>query len=94
MAKVNVVLHGGLGNQLFQYYVSLILIQNQEKGTINLVTDYLGIYRSKREYELTNYLLEGIDHEVIQKKIFFNRAKNTKAIKKIYNKKRINSNFS
>lgn len=50
--NVTVVLHGGLGNQLFQYFFARIRISRSHSNTIRLVTDLLVRYNSPRNIEL------------------------------------------
>ena len=53
MPKIfKVVLHGGLGNQLFQYFFASIEAGKQAPADICLITDFLGRYSSPRSVEL------------------------------------------
>jgi hypothetical protein len=47
-----VVLHGGLGNQLFQYFHTCVLAAQSENAEIRLITDFLARYSSPRNIEL------------------------------------------
>lgn len=47
-----VALHGGLGNQLFQYFFASIKAGQQAPADIRLITDFLGRYSSPRSVEL------------------------------------------
>jgi hypothetical protein len=47
-----VALHGGLGNQLFQYFFASIKAGQQAPADIHLITDFLGLYSSPRSVEL------------------------------------------
>jgi hypothetical protein len=48
-----VVLHGGLGNQLFQYFRARTTTVKNKTAQIFLISDFLGRYSSPREIELT-----------------------------------------
>lgn len=47
-----VVLHGGLGNQLFQYFFATLLSAAPPQARIQLVTGLLSRYQSARDFEL------------------------------------------
>lgn len=46
------VIHGGLGNQLFQYFFASIRTSQSPSSAMRLVTDFLGRYSSPRNIEL------------------------------------------
>jgi hypothetical protein len=82
MRKIYVVLHGGLGNQLFQYFMGLILLKGQENNSMNLATEYLDGYSAKREYELAEYQLDNVDHKLIKCKNVLIKLRIPKLLKK------------
>lgn len=46
------VLHGGLGNQLFQYFYARLIFFQREGTELRLISDFLEHYRSPRSVEL------------------------------------------
>jgi len=58
MAKksIKVVLHGGLGNQLFQYLLAKVLIVKHPQYEIKMIDDFLSKYNVVRNFELSNIL--------------------------------------
>lgn len=58
MAKkfIKVVLHGGLGNQLFQYLLAKILIIKHPQYEIKMIDDFLSKYNVVRNFELSTIL--------------------------------------
>lgn len=53
---IKVVLHGGLGNQLFQYLLARILIIMHPQYEIKMVGDFLSKYNVVRNFELSTIL--------------------------------------
>ena len=53
---IKVVLHGGLGNQLFQYLLAKILIVKHPQYEIKMIDDFLSKYNVVRNFELSNIL--------------------------------------
>ncbi len=51
--SIKVVLHGGLGNQLFQYLIAKILIVKYPKYKIIMIDDLLSKYNVARDFELS-----------------------------------------
>ena len=51
---IRVVLHGGLGNQLFQLFYAVNLSAHRSNCTILLHTELLGKYSTAREFELSD----------------------------------------
>ncbi len=52
MSKLYVVLHGGLGNQLFQYFYSRLALDAFQLTSLCVVSDFLRDYDAPREIEL------------------------------------------
>lgn len=59
-----VALHGGLGNQLFQYFFASIKAGQQAQADIRLITDFLGHYSSPRSVELHPLIEPGLSEGV------------------------------
>jgi hypothetical protein len=55
-APLRVVLHGGLGNQLFQYFKARVVSANGEPRRIALYRDLLARYTTARDFELETLL--------------------------------------
>jgi hypothetical protein len=53
---IKVVLHGGLGNQLFQYLLAKILLVNHPLYEIKIIDDLLSKYNVVRNFELSTIL--------------------------------------
>lgn len=51
-----VVLHGGLGNQLFQYFHTCALAAQSRNAEIRLITNFLARYSSPRNIELLPFI--------------------------------------
>jgi hypothetical protein len=56
--KIYVVLHGGLGNQLFQFFRALVIANENKDYQIFFIEDFLKIYNVPRQYELDPILEE------------------------------------
>ncbi len=56
MKQVHVVLHGGLGNQLFQIFKSIMCSSEPDKYSINLYSNLLKNYSTAREIEVLNFI--------------------------------------
>jgi hypothetical protein len=54
--SIKVVLHGGLGNQLFQYLLAKILFVKHPQYEIKMVDNFLSKYNVVRNFELSNIL--------------------------------------
>lgn len=54
VAKKNIIiiLHGGLGNQLFQYFIGRLQSRCADNTKVRIVSDFLGRYGSPRDFEL------------------------------------------
>jgi hypothetical protein len=52
--SITLVLHGGLGNQLFQYFLAKALKFKHPQYTIFIVDDFLSKYDVARSFELSN----------------------------------------
>lgn len=50
--SVRVVLHGGLGNQLFQFFVGCLETRRNPRSNLLLVTDFLSSYQIARDVEI------------------------------------------
>ena len=61
--KITVVLHGGLGNQLFQLFRSLLILIEHSNAKIEFIEFFLDKYATKRKFELGPYLGSHIQYE-------------------------------
>jgi hypothetical protein len=64
--KVNILLHGGLGNQLFQFFAGLNIINKYPDAEIYLYTSVLNKYDSARKFELSEFVNSNKKLPVVQ----------------------------
>lgn len=61
---IRIVLHGGLGNQLFQYFIGCLESRRREAAGLLLVSDFLSSYETSRDVELQPLLKTSSVHQV------------------------------
>lgn len=55
-AATSVVLHGGLGNQLFQYFIASMEAASVSASELRVITDFIAQYEGSRALEIENLI--------------------------------------
>ena len=95
MNSIHIVLHGGLGNQLFQLYKAILFSDSYENYQIIIHSELLEKYKTKRNFELKILLNETQKNQILIEPIgILSRFRIPKIIYKLLDKQIIFNFFN